>query len=135
MTTNVELASVATGADLPEGWNADGVIHAVLAHQIDEHRFESDDDAVLARHEGDEGFALFPSVDELMAEGVNLFALNSAFEQGLTGQGFAEIHASLDVETLNGALANFAEHHEFVATHSDPVDRALCLHGECDACS
>ena len=131
----VELVSAASGVDLPEGWSGDGLAITVLACRIDEHRFESDADAVLARHEGDEGFALFPSTDELMEQGVDLMSLASAFDAGLTGSGFAEIYASLDVETLNGALANFAEHHEFAETHSDPVDRALCRFGECSVCA
>lgn len=135
MTKLVELVGVSNGVDLPSGWTGDGVIHAVLATRIDEYRFESEVDAILARHEGDEGYALFPSADELMGEGVDLFALCAAFENGLTASGFADIHASLDVETLNSGLANFAEHREFLTTHRDPVDRVLCMHGDCDVCA
>lgn len=133
-TTTLELAIVNAGAGLPDGWTAEAVAAVGLACQIDEHRFASESDAILARHEGDEGHALFPSVDELIECGVELHALASALNNGLTGEGFAECLRSLDVETLNGALANFAEHAEFVKAHPDPVDRALCMWGDCDGC-
>ena len=114
MTKNVELAVVSTGAT-PEGWTAEAMALASLAHTIDGYRFASETDAVLARHEGDEGLALFPSVDELIESGVELHALASALNNGLTGEAFAEA----------------AELH---ATHPDPVDRAMHLWGECGCC-
>lgn len=134
MTTDNRQLAIVNAAALPEGWTAEGLAEVCLATQIDQYRFASETDAVLARHEGDEGHALFPSVDDLIERGVDLFGLASAFENGLTGEGFAELLSSMDVDTLNGALANFVEHAEFVATHPDPVDRALCLHGECAGC-
>lgn len=133
MTKNVELAVVSTGAT-PEGWTAEAMALASLAHTIDGYRFASETDAVLARHEGDEGLALFPSVDELIESGVELHALASALNNGLTGEAFADCLRNLDVDTLNGALANFAEAAELHATHPDPVDRAMHLWGECGCC-
>ncbi|HMP51183.1 MAG TPA: hypothetical protein PKD05_06470, partial [Candidatus Melainabacteria bacterium] len=53
---------------------------------------------------------------------------------GLTGEAFADCLRNLDVDTLNGALANFAEAAELHATHPDPVDRAMHLWGECGCC-
>lgn len=132
-TENRQLAIVTAGA-LPEGWTAEGLCEVMLSAQIEQYRFASEFEAVLARHEGDEGLALFPSVDELIERGVELFALASAFENGLTGEGFAGLLSSMDVDTLNGALANFVEHAESVAANPDPVDRILCRHGECGTC-
>ncbi|MGD9681924.1 MAG: hypothetical protein AB7W16_12135 [Candidatus Obscuribacterales bacterium] len=116
------------------GWTPAAAALAAAESIIDSHRFANETDRVLARHEGDEGLALFPSTDELMAMGVSLYDLSGALEAGLKGEDVAGLLASYDADTLNGHLANYVEHAELASLHPDPVERVLHRHGEC-ACA
>jgi len=50
---------------------------------LDKHRFQSADDEMLARHEDEDGFALFASADELRDRGVNVEMLADLLEAGM----------------------------------------------------
>ncbi|MBZ0188944.1 MAG: hypothetical protein K8F91_22055 [Candidatus Obscuribacterales bacterium] len=119
---------------LSTGWTPAAAALAAAESVVDSNRFANDCDRILARYESDDELALFPSTDVLMVRGVNLFELSKAFEAGLTGEGFAGLFASMDVDTLNGAIANFVENDELVRLHPSPVDRAMHMWGEC-ACA
>lgn len=116
---------------LPAGWTLASANEAIIESVIDHHRFAEPGDRVLARYEGDEGHALFPSADVLTERGLNVEELAAAFGNGMTGEGFAELLSTMSVDSLNGALELFNEHHEEVARHPDPVDRVMHRHGEC----
>lgn len=116
---------------LPEGWTLASANEAIVESVIDQHRFACIGDRVLARYEGDEGHALFPSTEELTERGINLEVLAAAFNNGLTGEGFAGLLSTMSVDSLNGNLELFNEHAEDVARHPDPVERIMHRHGEC----
>jgi hypothetical protein len=121
-----------TTTGLPKGWTLASAHEAIIDSVIDHHRFANLGDRALALYEGDEGHELFPSSEELSARGVNLETLVTAFNNGLTGEGFAELLSTMtSVDSLNGNLELFNEHHEDVARHPDLVDRVMHRYGEC----
>jgi len=67
----------------------------------------------------------------LTERGINLETLAAAFGNGLTGEGFAELFSTMSVDSLNGNLELFNEHHEEVTRHPDLVDRVMHRYGEC----
>ncbi|MBK9141498.1 MAG: hypothetical protein IPM23_03310 [Candidatus Melainabacteria bacterium] len=98
----MKTAMLTIAGDLSNtGWTPAAAALAAAESVIDSHRFATETDRVLARHEGDEGLALFPSTDELMAMGVSLFDLSRALEAGLKGEDVAGLLASYDADTLN----------------------------------
>lgn len=120
-----------TAVAVSNGWTAADARRAFIESVIDEHRFAEFGDRVLARYEGDLGHALFPSVAELGERGIDLETLVTAFGNGLTGEGFAELLSTMPVDSLNGALELLNEYQEEVARHPDLMDRVAHRYGEC----
>ncbi len=122
---------VLTGEEvrLPEGWSLDGIRRAVAESVIEPKRFVNHAASILARLDASED-GLFPSCDELHDRGIDLDALAQAFNNGLDADGFADLLANQNAQTVNWALQHLNEQHELLEQYPDPFDRALLRHEE-----
>lgn len=130
------------------GWTESDAREAAIEARLEQHRYASDEDRILARYE--DVPALFPSYEELQALGItNLDQLADALDNGLSATLFGTVLGQgLDAEMFNLSLAagidnipqfnegmeHLVDQHALVTLHADPLDRAMHVHGEC-ACA
>lgn len=145
-TQDTQMVGADTLTDV-SGWTMKAALEAALEARIEKHRYivdEECDDRILARY--DEVDTLFPCIEVLELLGVNVAKLADALDNGLDARLFGlvldngldiasfnqTLESGIDIPSFNEGMEHLVEQKRLMELHSEPAERVLHCHGECD---